>query len=246
MNIDDIKKKVRTKDPVALYLMGVLLVNGESGVDKNFEEGYKLLEQSAKLGNSDAMYFLGNIHLEEKYNVRNIKTAIGFLDQASKKNHSKSGYKLGMLYFYGKIIKKNLEKAEEYLRKSAISKDNPVIESQFLMGYIYENGLLDSMIDLNEAFRFYRMAADSNHLEAQYKIGKYFIEGIDDDFKKDLGEGINYLRKSSDGGYSKAINMLSSMYISEAKKLLHISARNDIDARYILKSLVKVKTDILY
>jgi TPR repeat protein len=245
MNIEDIRLKAKKKEPESMYELGVLSITGDKGVAVDFDDGYKLLEESAKMGFVKSLAKLGDLHIDDKHNVKNTSAAIGFYEQAAKKKNAEASYKLGQLYFYGKIIRKNLAKAESYFRSAAIDEKAAVVKAQFMMGYIYENGILDGEIDLNEAYRFYKSAADNGDIESQYKVGWYLINGIDDEFEIDKVEGMDYLRKSSERDHLKSTNMLSAIYIEESKKLLKISSKKDVDAKYVYDMLKVVKTSVL-
>jgi TPR repeat protein len=245
MSIKELQKKAKSKDKEAMYTLGNYYLTGEKGVAKNFDEAYKLLEESAKLKNINSLFQLARIHLNDEHNVKNVKKSLAYFEQSSRMGHMGSSYELGLIYYHGKIEKKNMEKAEDFLRKASLGKKDSLTDAQHLMGYIYENGLLGDHVDLGEAFRFYQMAAISGHMQSQYKVGNYFINGILDVLDVDLEQGIKYLQMASEKSDIKACNSLAKIYIEEAKKLLTKSSLEDKDAEYVLNPLNKIKTDIL-
>jgi TPR repeat protein len=244
MEISELQKKVKTKDPEAMHQLGMVYIRGDKGYENKFEDGYKLIEQSAKTGLDKSLYELGMIHITDKYKLKNVSEALIFFDQASKKKNSSASYELGRIYLSGGLVNKDIYKSEEYLRKSATSKE-PVLEAQYLMGYIYLNGIIENQKDESESFRFFEKSADKGHIESMYEVGLFYKNGIKGLIDKDISKSMMYLRKASDKNHIKSINLLSAIYIEESKELLKISSSQDEDAKFLLKELLKIKTDIL-
>lgn len=242
MDINLLKSKIKSKDNEAMLELANIYLNDNDKKNFNFKEGFSLLEESSKYGNIDALFYLGQIYLSDKYELKNIKTALEYFENSARKGGDKANNILGKIYLSGSIVKKDYFKSSDYLRKSA-NKNNT--ESQYLMGYLYEGDFLGENPDYNESFRFYKKAADNSHTESQYRVGKYYVDGIDGFLNPDIEKGIEYLRLSSEKNNIKSMNLLSAIYIKEAFKLLKKSSKEDSDAEHVLNLISNIKTDIL-
>lgn len=242
--IKDLIKKVEQKDPIAMETLALYYLYGENGLKINPTEAYKLFKESAGLGNLNSLYNIAKIHLVDKYGIKDTLKGLSLLKKAAKSNHTESLFELGKMYYYGKEVKKNIEEAESYIRAAA-NADDASAKSQYLLGYIWENGFLEDYVDLVEAFKYYEKSAKKDYVEALFKCGVFCLEGIEDFLEKDIDRGIKYLRKSSIKGHAESSSLLAKVYIDESKRLLDSSTTKSDDSRAVLSMLNKIDTNML-
>ena len=144
----------------------------------------------------------------------------------------------------GKLTKRNYETAEKYLRDSA-SSENGSSNAQYLLAYIWENGLLDNYVNLSEAFKYYKKSAKKGHVDSLFKCGVFYLEGIEDVVDKNVNESINCLREASKKDHNEAKSILAKLYIEESKKLLEETSKISEDAKIVFNYIKEVDTTLL-
>jgi TPR repeat protein len=246
-NINELVKKSDNKDVKAMEQLALCYLKGSQGVPVNAEKGYKLLKDSAELGNVNALYRIAKLHLIDTFGIKDTKKAINLLIKGAKQNHSESSFELGKIYYYGKLEKQNIEMAEKYLRESAASseKSSTNAEAKFLLAYIWENGLLDNYINMEESFKYYKASAEQGYVESLFKCGSFYLKGIDGFLKQNINLSINYLRKASELNHFEAKSVLARVYIEESKKLLKETSEKSEDAKIVFNYINDVDTTLL-
>lgn len=82
-------------------------------------------------------------------------------------------------------------------------------EAQFVLGYLYDEGLGVS-VNTGRAIHWYRLAAEQGYDEAQYMLGELSLHG--DIVDQDYEQALYWYRLSADQGYAEAQYMLGEMY----------------------------------
>jgi TPR repeat protein len=177
-------------------------------------------------------------------NLGQYDLAIPYLKKAAQAESIKACYLLGCYYRDGLGMKQNLNKAKYWLSKFAeddaetcytlgnlflsneeynkafehlsSSANSGIIEAQYKLGYLYENGLGIST-DLKSACMLYAEAAASDHSEACRRLGLCYWDGRG--VIKDLGQAEKWLRYAMDLGSKDAVNDLAMLKEMEGDKL---------------------------
>lgn len=109
-------------DPVALLQLGMLHYNGQ-GVAENEKRAIELLGRSAKAGNVEAMYQLGNVYTFGNSIARLVDDpdveAAKWYHQAAMAGNADAQYSLALLFMAGKGVVKDQKEAEFWMRKAA-------------------------------------------------------------------------------------------------------------------------------
>ena len=109
------------------------------------------------------------------------------------------------MYRDGKGVEKNSQLADYwYLRANAMFKDQRV--ARFTLGSMYETGNDIVSKDIYQAQRWYRRAAEVGHNEAQYHLGKIFMDD------KDYQQAVFWLKKSAEQDNPLAMQSLGTIY----------------------------------
>ena len=90
----------QTGDHRAMYALGSMHFGG-IGVEKNYKEGYKLLNVAAKNNRVDAQYKLGLMYNSGIGVSKNYKKAARYYNKAAKKGYAPAQFRFGLLYSKG-------------------------------------------------------------------------------------------------------------------------------------------------
>lgn len=143
------------------------------GVEYNMEEAFKWCKKASIQNHRMAQYQLGSCYEYGKGCIANIKEAYIWYTKASEQGVSEAKYNLGVIYETGKCGVKNTIKALE-LYTEAANKGLP--EAQFKIGVFNE-----SIGNIKEAFRYYKLSAENNDFNAQFKLGLIYKKAAEQD-----------------------------------------------------------------
>lgn len=91
--------------------MGMLYINGEGGVGKNYAEAQKWLELAAKGGDVDARYNLGIMYKNGSGALQNFELAFQWFEMAAGQNHAEAQYNVALMYKNGMSVAVDMVKA---------------------------------------------------------------------------------------------------------------------------------------
>jgi enhanced entry protein EnhC len=125
-----ISELANKNNPKALYLLAEMNLFGY-GMKKNIEDGFKYMQQAAKLRNLNAQMYLGAYYLNHE---KNIKEALIWLKKAADQGNPKAQMFTALCYLNGLDVRKNLDLAKQYVIKAA---QNGIPMAQFLLAKIF-------------------------------------------------------------------------------------------------------------
>lgn len=220
-NIQKLEEKVLKKDKEAIYELGKIYLQGTNGVNKNINKALDLFKQGASLSDINCIYEYAMLHLNKDTNIFNIDQGIKLLEKISE-NHTMASYQLGKIYFYGFGKNKDMIQAEKFFRNS--SDDSK--EAAYFCGLIWENEFIE-LNKVDEAFYFYKKAAEQGSIESIYKCGYFYYHGIEDYLEVNLDKSIEFLKISSKENHKPSIRLLAKIYIELATYLLSLNEDDD-------------------
>ena len=100
-------------DDKLYYRLGSMSLQG-LGTEKDLERAAAYFNKAALLGNVDAVYGMGKLHLET-----DPAKAIRFFELAARQGHTYAEYQLGKIFCFGIGVPRDLETGMEWLRLSA-------------------------------------------------------------------------------------------------------------------------------
>jgi TPR repeat protein/WD40 repeat protein len=230
------RKAAKQGDVEAQYNLGEHYEYGY-GVVKDFNEAYKWYKKAAEKGHVDAEYRLGVIYCKGQGISQDYKGAIQWLRKAAEKGHGKAQYDLAAHYYEGKGAAQDYNEAAKWYRRAAnvrqvlipsnalgvfcyVDEEDP--EACYRLGQMYRCGK-GVVKDNNEAFKWFKKAAERGHKEAQFDIGNMHCKG--EGVKQDYIEAYKWYILSSNQGCTEAIqakdkikNELTPGSIYEAEK----------------------------
>ena len=159
-SFDWMLKSANLGNPKAQCVVGMCYIGGNE-VTKDEPEGKKWIAKSieglrraAERGDADASAYLGGCYGDGIGVEKDQELSLKWIRAAADQGHSASQVALGVMM----MKEKKMEDAVDWFRKAA---ENESHEAQFILGRIYENGLLDTQKDIAEAEKWYKLAAAS-------------------------------------------------------------------------------------
>ena len=189
-------------DDALLYRIGRMYLDG-MGTEVNEKEGMKYIKQAASLKNENAILVYAR-HLYENEDLQEKDRAIKMLEKLE--NNALAEYQLAKIYLdqAGPVF--DIEKAIEYLQKSA-DQDNQY--AQYKLGCIYADKEYTGY-DMEKALDYLQRSADQENEYAQYKLGCIYADKEYTGY--DMGKALEYLQKSADHDNQYAQYKLGCIY----------------------------------
>lgn len=136
---------------------------------QNFEQANEWFNTAVLLGNTEAMYELGNIYFELEEEVKSFT----MYKMAAQLGHPDAMNNLADMYFNGEGIAQDDRLALHWFTKAA---ECGVVEAMYTLGIMYEQGL-GTTTDNQQALEFYMAAAHGGDIEGLYRLGMIYFEG---------------------------------------------------------------------
>ena len=195
----------KTDDPGRQLLYGLAYLDGVR-TGNSVATAMYWLEQSAKAGNTTAMYVLGQIYENGYCTEKSPRTAAKWYRWGADKGNGPCAYNLAYLYESGTGLDRSDNLAFEFYRKASGSEcdDDAKSDALFALGSMYADGIgTERSYDL--ALSTIKASADLGHAGAQFAVGKLLLK------RKDDAEAARYLRMAADQGVGRALELLSAM-----------------------------------
>lgn len=179
-----------------LLLTAIMLLSNNSQADKSLEASEIL--NAARQSYKDGQY----------------DNAISLSEKAVALGSPKAMLHLSSMYKYGKAIKKDEKKSNEYLirakkiyEKRATNSD---ADAQFNLGKIYSYKIKPN--NKLEGYKWYLMAANNNHMNAQFAVASILdIGSLEPEVKRNPNDAIKWYEKSANQGFKPAIKALTKL-----------------------------------
>ncbi|MBU5227118.1 sel1 repeat family protein [Clostridium senegalense] len=233
--IDMLMKKININKKDGNEFLNKGILNYKSN---DYKEAKRFLEIALNLGFLDASYYLGLIHLDDRFEYFNYEKAKEYFYISAIKGNSSAQNNLGALFLN---VYKDYEKAIKWFRLSAQSGE---VKAQSNLGQIYYKGL-GVEVDYIEAEKWLKKASingykfadeflynlydeDGNIIDIKnkklsikngiekgecksfYEMGQLYANGLG--VSKDYEKAVEYFHKAAELGYEDAYDMLGSIY----------------------------------
>ncbi|WP_169533920.1 tetratricopeptide repeat protein [Asticcacaulis benevestitus] len=124
-----IRQAAAQHDPMSMDMLGMMLVSGRNGVEKNIPEGLRLLKAAAAAGKADAAGVLAILLSQDSMGVRDEAAAFAYADQAAKAGDRQGQVVLAKFYYFGQGTEKNLTEAARWFSAAAAQGDAESIDA---------------------------------------------------------------------------------------------------------------------
>ena len=183
----------------AQYHYGTMFNEG-TGVEKNEKEAIKWWKLSAKQGHVDASSELGVCYLEGRGVKINFDKAIKLLQFAAEENQADALSNLGLCYHEGSGVIQDIETAINlWMLGANLGHDG----CQYNLGIYYVKN------ETKEAFRFLKLSAEQNNVDAQFGLGCLYH--LDENFE----EAKKWYMCAMRQGHAKAREELESLVLKQ-------------------------------
>jgi len=200
-SVEWLKKGVQAMEADCMYFLGRIYCSTDEKY-RDVNNGIKLLENAAKLGNTDAMSDL-SVCYEKGENVeKDDEKSLNYARKSFEKGNAYAGFLLGLKYESGVGCKKNITKAVEIWEKAADLGSGEAANN----AYVYYNGENNFLKAKKYLFLSARLEDDMGmyNLACQYYSGSKLVE-------KNLTQAFIYAKKSADLGNPDACRLTSYM-----------------------------------
>jgi serine/threonine protein kinase len=209
------KKSADQNNAKGLNLLGTLYREGH-GAEKNMSKAIKCFQDAADLGNAKGYSNLGDVYFYGTDEIEiDFDKAIKYYTEAI--SHGKGQielemagdpeYMIGVIYRYGGYgVHKDIDKSKDFFLKAIEKQNSP---AAIELGLIYETAE-DVVQNYFLAFKYYQIAAKSNHPLAQARLGSLYLDG--QGCTQDEGKALELFKKSAEQENDLGLAYLGYMY----------------------------------
>ncbi|KAI8902119.1 hypothetical protein BC833DRAFT_613964 [Globomyces pollinis-pini] len=209
------KKAALLGDTAAMFKVGMILINGTLGQNRNPREGVNFIKRAASQADETAPFALHELAvLYEGINndpalgvVPDLTYAYDLYFQSAKLGYSLSQYRLGLAFEYGHLNLHVDPRRSIKWYSDAARQGNPDAELALSGWYLtgFENVLRQSD---KEAYLWAKKAADKGLAKAEYAVAYFLENGVG--VQKDLDEARRWYTRAASQGNQRAIARLKS------------------------------------
>jgi uncharacterized protein len=161
------------------------------------------LESSAKQGDVDAMFKLGEFYSSDEASIFEYPKAIYYFKKASSLGHGPSFLGLARCHFYGLGVKRSYKFAHDYTAEAIRHGSN---NARLFFSLFYLEGYYVK-VDLDKAYDLIFNHLKKNDPYAQYIMGNIYLK------TNQITKAIEILEKAASSGLVEASNLLGSIYL---------------------------------
>jgi len=202
--MDLLQACIAKRDPDAHLYMGMLLSNGEGGLNADFDAAEEYLKKAIELGDIRAWAQLATLQSrsDEDKAEETLKLGAEAGDPEAQLLLAKRLQRLGA----------SSEDYAQAFQLLLLSASNQTIspEAHILVADSYFNGTRVQP-DHAEAFHWYKAAAALGHLRAELQVATQLLQG--DGCKMDIETGMRMLQKLAESKYGPAETFLGVLYL---------------------------------
>jgi TPR repeat protein len=137
---------------------------------------------------------------------------------------------LWLAYSGGHGVPKNTQKGIPWLRKAA---EQGSLESQFVLGTVYEFGRGGEPVNHKESFKWALLAAQRGHMVAQHNVATDYFEGTG--VSKDLEQARSWYTRAAEQGFAHSEWMLGRIYVDG----IGVAPNREEGLKWLSKSLAQ-------
>lgn len=155
-----------------------------------------------------------------------------------------------------KTLTPNRERSEVFANRVKIESKEGNVIAQFELARLYRLGL-GVKRNIDEAIKWYLIAAENNYLEAQYQLGELYWIGLA--VNRDLQQAITWYKKAAEQGHagakfrlglvskfndSRSVSDVSACdWFKQASELGHPEAQTELSKMYVLSRSTRTGKD---
>ncbi len=172
------------------------------GVDKDFNDAFRLFSDSAQGDYLDSIKMLAHMCINGEGTERSVEDALKWYKKGAALNDADSAYAAANMYYKGEDVSSNYSEAVKYYEIAAKSAHLDACDA---VGYMYLVGQ-GCTIDLDKACGYLRIAANAGKRRSQACLGKLYC------ITKEPSQAIVWYRKAAEQGDTESAFSLGEMY----------------------------------
>lgn len=189
-------------DPKSSFRCGSMLLDG-IGIEKDRAGAMEYLKVAAKANHAPAAWLCGELEFEAKH----LKESLSYYRQAADLDHVDAIRKFARMALNGQGMKADPELAIRYLKKLGGRADVSDLE---LLASLYESGIGPVKAQINEAIRYYTLAAALKSVKSQLRLARIY---------QALGkteQALHYAELAARAKDPEAVRLLAELRIKES------------------------------
>lgn len=159
--------------PEAKYMVSKMILDGSVSEADNFH-ALELLQASADAGFPKALVRVGDLLRSGTYTKRDVNRALSYYRAAADSGLAEALNTIGDIYLFAELGEADIEKALSYYSKAS---ENGVKASMYSMAFLLYSDPDSDQNSLIRAYNLAKTAALSWDEQAQYLLGRMYIEG---------------------------------------------------------------------
>lgn len=197
------KRYAEKGDKEAMYHLAYCYLNGNGGVQQDYNEATVWLTKSAKKNFAPAQVALAYCYLYGTGVMKDYKQAWELTQKAVKQGNPGAHYLTAQMYKDGIYVPKNDNSYLSFLRSAANLGED---DAQAELGRLYLYGSEKPYVAQNtrEGLNLYYKAAEQNNGEALLQLGCFTRDGLDGFITKDPKKGYEYIKQAAQTGLPRA------------------------------------------
>jgi TPR repeat protein len=183
----------RANSPEGWFNLGHLLWNAENG-EGNYTASMEAFQKAIKLGDADAMYFVGVQYLSQEDDdaptalQQTHQDGLNLIQKAADQGHGGALHYVALFYLQGSTvlsIDPGTSTSDEFIKLLDAAAEAGDEEALFLRGHGYYHGEDGRPQDYIKALENFLRAADAGHADAAISAGAMMHQGIGGNVRKD-------------------------------------------------------------
>ena len=206
------KKLPERKKTYLQYRIGKMYLAG-LGTDQSYETAALWLDRAAEKSHKYAQYTLAGLYAKGQGVEKDLKHAFELYHASAIQGNPYASYELAKMFRDGTGTVKSAGQAEEHFQNAfsgflVLEEESHDDKLQYRLGQMLYQGI-GTERDEEEAVRFWQQAAKLGNVNAQYALGKFWL----DTGTGDVQQAAAWLEKAADAGKTSAQYVLAKLYL---------------------------------
>ncbi len=206
------KKLPERKKTYLQYRIGKMYLAG-LGTDQDYETAAHWLDRAAERSHKYAQYTLAGLYAKGQGVEKDLKHAFALYHASAIQGNPYASYEMAKMFRDGTGTKKSAGQAEEHFQDAfsgfqVLEEQSHDDKLQYRLGQMLYQGI-GTEGDEEEAVRYWQQAAKLGNVNAQYALGKFWL----DTGTGDVHQAAEWLEKASDAGNTSAQYVLAKLYL---------------------------------
>ena len=206
------KKLPERKKTYLQYRIGKMYLAG-LGTEQDYETAALWLERAAEKSHKCAQYTLAGLYAKGQGVEKDLKHAFALYHASAIQGNPYASYEMAKMFRDGTGTKKSAVQAEEHFQDAfsgfqVLEEQSHDDKLQYRLGQMLYQGI-GTERDEEEAVRYWQQAAKLGNVNAQYALGKFWL----DTGTGDVQQAAAWLEKAANEGNTSAQYVLAKLYL---------------------------------